>query len=533
MASWKGLGMVTLLGLLAACGEVKGNDGGDDTEDDGDDSDDAADDGEPAAFTIAAAPGRVLLRQGGSADVDVTIERETGFEDAVVVEVADLPGGVTATALTIAAGESAGTVTLSAAANSIQGALDVAVTGTAGDVVESASTRLLVAGEPGTLDLSFAEAGKLVTRAGRAFVSGRGMALQPDGKIIATGSGANEAVTVRLTEDGALDDSFGEGGVVATNLGSNCGGLVVTLPNPDRILVSGWGQGTMGMTDMALFAYTAAGEPDDDFGIGGTVLSDFGGDFGEVHQLLVRDEGALLAIGALFPGGLRVARYTSTGVRDETFNIVEPTLLPDTALLDAEGRIVIGGSVSNATSDFGIARYLASGAPDADFSGGLVSTSFTADSADQVHGLLALADDKLLLVGTTTTPDGKVLALARFDGAGVLDGTFGAGGHVTTAIPMDSQAPNAAVQDADGRILIAGFTRPPATRFPAVARLAPDGTPDPTFGDAGFVTVDFGVGDGTQTGTWGVATDADGRIVISGAAGPNNTVAIVVARLWP
>src|SRR5262245_56548793 len=136
----RGILWTVVAGAAVACGSVKH--GGADAA--------------PGEFQLTAAPASALVRQGASVDVDVTAERgEVGGDIAVTA--GGLPDGVTAEPLTIPDGETSGVLTLEAAGDAAQGEAAVTLTGeaTAGDA--AGELRLLVGGEPGSFDLSFAD----------------------------------------------------------------------------------------------------------------------------------------------------------------------------------------------------------------------------------------------------------------------------------------------------------------------------------------------------------------------------------------
>jgi uncharacterized delta-60 repeat protein len=121
--------------------------------------------------------------------------------------------------------------------------------------------------------------------------------------------------------------------------------------------------------------------------------------------------------------------------------------------------------------------------------------------------------------------------------AGAIDPTFAAGG---VFLPGSGASLHAVAVQPDGRVVAAGqVTGPDGTDF-LVVRLDPDGAPDPSFGTAGRVTVDFtGVaGPGSPFNTeeaTAVALMPDGRIVVGGTgrawAVPNPS--FLAARLTP
>lgn len=87
----------------------------------------------------------------------------------------------------------------------------------------------------GTLDKTFGSSGKLAISAGGAAEAIRGIALQPDGRIILAGVSTssqtagpastllNDAILVRLSARGRLDSTFGTLGIVRSELGSTPG----------------------------------------------------------------------------------------------------------------------------------------------------------------------------------------------------------------------------------------------------------------------------------------------------------------------
>jgi uncharacterized delta-60 repeat protein len=117
----------------------------------------------------------------------------------------------------------------------------------------------------------------------------------------------------------------------------------------------------------------------------------------------------------------------------------------------------------------------------------------------------------LALVGLVTLP-GQALAKD-----GTLDPTFGDAGLVTTDFGYSNPDvdPAVAAIQADGKIVAAGYTNASGGYDFALARYNPDGTLDPTFGTAGLVTTDFG---GTGDTAYAVAIQADGKIVAGGWA---------------
>jgi uncharacterized delta-60 repeat protein len=110
-------------------------------------------------------------------------------------------------------------------------------------------------------------------------------------------------------------------------------------------------------------------------------------------------------------------------------------------------------------------------------------------------------------------PAGRALAAAPGD----LDPTFG-GGRVIVPFGSEAGAGGVAVQP-DGKVVVAGSSE--ARHAFAVARLLPNGSPDPSFGEAGVVTTPLG----EFASSTDVAVQSDGKIVAVGEA--NEDFAIV------
>src|SRR5262249_60035871 len=102
-------------------------------------------------------------------------------------------------------------------------------------------------------------------------------------------------------------------------------------------------------------------------------------------------------------------------------------------VLQGDGKIVLVGFVASSTKDFALARYNANGTLDTGFgSGGKVTTDFSS-SNDIAYAVVLQSDGKIVVAGSATGPStADDFALARYNGNGSLDTSFGAGGKVAT-----------------------------------------------------------------------------------------------------
>jgi uncharacterized delta-60 repeat protein len=156
-----------------------------------------------------------------------------------------------------------------------------------------AVTRHTAAGTP---DATFSGDGAQTTEfAGAGADEASAVAITPAGRIVTAGASdteqAGDLVLAAYTPDGAADTSFSADGVATDDRISTPRGLAVA---PDgRIVAGGHSDG-----DLAVMRFTAAGAPDATFGDGGLRHTDFGG-FGErAAAVAVAADGTVIAAGA-------------------------------------------------------------------------------------------------------------------------------------------------------------------------------------------------------------------------------------------
>jgi len=110
----------------------------------------------------------------------------------------------------------------------------------------------------GSLDTSFSDDGKQTTDFGGGFDYGSDVAIQPDGKIVVVGEGAGDFALARYDADGSLDASFSGDGKQTTDFaGGYDGGRGVAL-QPDGKIVAVGSAGS----NFALARYLGAARPD-------------------------------------------------------------------------------------------------------------------------------------------------------------------------------------------------------------------------------------------------------------------------------
>ncbi|TAL48966.1 MAG: hypothetical protein EPN89_06350, partial [Methylovulum sp.] len=155
-------------------------------------------------------------------------------------------------------------------------------------------------------------------------------------------------------------------------------------------------------------------------------------------------------------------------------------------------------------SDVGADILTANTAPTFLFGGGKVATDFGGN--DDGNSVTVQADGKILLGGWSNIGSSYDFALVRYNTDGSLDTSFGSNGKVTTDFGDDERGHSVAVQ-ADGKILLGGSGSGSSNNDFALVRYNTDGSLDKSFGGDGKVTTDLG---GYEEGN-SVTVQADGK----------------------
>jgi len=286
----------------------------------------------------------------------------------------------------------------------------------------------------GRLDPGFGVGGKVFTPFDEFNGSGAlAVVVQTDGKIVAAGHAANPEAhhdtfaLARYNEDGTLDDTFGNGGLVLTAIYGQAGAgpedraNALAIDSQGRIVVAG--ESGSFFYDMAVARYNADGTLDDTFGDGGKLVKDLGGD-DRAYSVAIQPDGKILiggtawqtdAEGNTSAGEFTVVRLLDDGTPDSGFG-TDGAVLTDfrggddvarSVLLRPDGRIAVAGTIqlsggcSPNTCErygFGMAQYTADGKLDNSFGeDGKIEPDFLVSSG--AYGAVLLSDGVVGLVG--------------------------------------------------------------------------------------------------------------------------------------
>jgi uncharacterized delta-60 repeat protein len=267
---------------------------------------------------------------------------------------------------------------------------------------------------------------------------------------------------------------------------------------------------------------------------------------------VLQTDGKIVAAGES-DRGFAVVRYLSSGEVDRSFGTdgkvmtrigTDPEIedaVSDMALQTDGKIVVVGRSWQQYSQDMAVVRYLPDGQLDPGFGqGGIVTTDFAfavpieeevqigpepllrgqwGGSGQRVRRCKYIYDDAFAVV---IQVDGKLVvggtSLVRYHPDGSLDGSFGAGGRVSTGV-------RALALQQDGKLVAVGGEE---GSF-ALARYNSDGSLDPHFGREGTVRTPLGRVDAAND----VALQADGKLVVVGQSFTGRSIDFAMVRYHP
>ena len=400
------------------------------------------------------------------------------------------------------------------------------------------------------LDTSFGTSGKIVFRASpnaNGTSSGRTVAIDANGKILAGGSGALQGSTItgfavaRFNADGTPDTGFGGGtGYVLVGFSSgstffNSGVQSIAFQSDGKIILAGYAGSANGSLFAVVTRLNTDGTVDSGFAANGSNVSQYGGTTASFNSVVVLPDNSIYAAGSASVGGsgrFLLAKLTAGGALDTTFGTSGSTTTSFTgnakavsmAVNSSNGTIVLGGDVSN---DCALARYASNGALDTAFgTGGKVVAAIVANNPDNIYKVFVSSSGVITALGTLAPAGLERHLLLRFTATGAPDPTFGTNGVAGGFFGNNQEFLYGGAQLANGKIIAVGFTGGTVGSRLAIARYNADGAVDRSFGCAGILLTT----PATTSITFGyeAAVQTNGRVV---AVGQGSSSAILQGNI--
>ena len=349
-------------------------------------------------------------------------------------------------------------------------------------------------GDDGRPDQSFGTAGYAIADFGGVDLA-RAMLVEPGGSVVLGGGSTDTSnslclrvsrfcdeapVLARFTSNGALDPTFGSGGLLrlealaaAYSSREDNVGVMALASLPGERIVAGGGSGSAAF--LAELSSTGTLEPG----------------FGEAGIVTERDPRA------------SGARVRALGV-------------------DGRGRLLLAGMTDSGVTGRGreaaVFRYLPGGVLDTSYGDGLgyVRVPAAAHLAVARDGSVTISNGRAPVWLTRIAPDGK------------LDSNFGEDGLATLPRPPYGARIASIALLPDGGVVAAGTTYK-RSRI-AVFRTHADGSPDPSFGRDGYA--EYAFGHGHRGRVTQMTLDRHGRVLIVGSvdSGRHETMAAIRIR---
>jgi uncharacterized delta-60 repeat protein len=373
-----------------------------------------------------------------------------------------------------------------------------------------------------SLDTTFNGTGYRLQTVGAEESGAYSLAIQTDGKIVVAGSTRttsenDQFALIRLNADGTLDTSFGTGGSAFSPAGVRAVGWgPKVLLQPDGKILLGT---TAWLTQQQTYAfivlrYTSDGVLDTTFNNTGYATANVPGSLWDIcNSMALAADGKIVLVGqALITSGadpdwdLSVMRFNANGSLDTTFDgdgmlkIGTPGADEEgySALVQASGKIVVGGRQNTTVSKYLLTRFNSDGSTDTSF-GTNGWTIYVIDSLNNTVTSMAEQSDGKILVGG----GGRI---TRVSVDGIRDMSFAANGvqgNTNTIEPIEIR-------------VIGGDKFVIGTRY-GVRRYMSNGAFDTHY------SANFSVpGDGCYMRS--VAVQSDGKAVLGGVCNDSNSV---------
>jgi uncharacterized delta-60 repeat protein len=394
-----------------------------------------------------------------------------------------------------------------------------------GGLVIDFESELIRLTESGALDQGFGKAGTLSVPGMIDSILGT-----PDGGIVVpTDPSKGPAAVTKFGPTGAPDPSFGDAGTLRLSLPSGSRLERIAAFPEGGVLVAGveaGGKSCRSCLTPFLTRLTAAGQPDPTYGNGGTAALAPASEprpFNEILAVAVAADGSALVGGQRSGGDAYALLRTPTGAPEAAFaeggalveHHEEPAELGATGLAArAGGGIRLLTERYNDSGDrFGWLADFGAGGGQRRFAGG------TSAVESSPHGSI-VADGGGRFVSMETDPPRAVGSVHGIDRDGKTWKAFGKNGY--TKVPPMFKAMELLPAPGGGVAIVGSFRG----QEMAVLRLGPKGRPLPGFGRAGLAKVRF---PGAAAVANGGVVEADGDIVLVGSA----KARLAVARLLP
>ncbi len=265
-------------------------------------------------------------------------------------------------------------------------------------------------------------------------------AVQSDDKLLLVGetntTGYDRGTTVRLDINGQLDLTFGINGVFYPYPQEVYNGIMGVKIQPDGMIVVCGDllvQPSLSENDYLIMRFDQNGVMDNSFGNGGVVTLDAGPLYGSLMYISFQGDGKIVCSG-LYYAGLATGGYCTSVIRISEQGEIDPSFganglvkieynpiheeLPYGVEIKSDGEIVVAFATPQLppaqNSFFMIKKLNSDGTPDQSFGvDGLIQLNMT--FGDAIHAMAIQSDDKIVIsgIGTNQNDNMQTVLIAR------------------------------------------------------------------------------------------------------------------------
>ncbi len=377
--------------------------------------------------------------------------------------------------------------------------------------------------------------------------------VQAGQKVVSAGTAlspafAGQLVVIRQNEDGSLDPSFNDSGIVLLTNFTESYAYAVQTRSDQKLLVAGTAADANYAFSGLVLRINQDGSLDQSFGQNGIATFRLAGDtYFNAMQILPNNKIVVAgsALDTAFKNQPIVMQLNEDGSLDSSFGIDGVASVPVTEIdnkfnkisVQADGKIVAAGHYGNPITidgqtdfDILIARFTTDGQLDASFSGdGILIDQVSPSYIDDIFGLGINSEGKILVAGYATLADFSYDAIVlQYNSDGTRDLNFADDFMYRYSNAAQDVFLDLTIQ-ANDAILVAGTTGGFFfdNRDFVLVRLKKDGSLDEDFGTAGIVLTEvYGFADEINS----LCLDADERILVAGKANNGQQNDACVAR---
>ena len=384
----------------------------------------------------------------------------------------------------------------------------------------------------GAVDTCFGTNGTVTTDITNDRDYSRVLALQSDGKIVVAGisgysatAGNADFTVVRYNTDGSLDTSFNDDGIVITDIGPGtndddyCRGMAIQ-PN-GKIIIGGRSFLTPSTYGLVVVRYDTDGSLDTTFDGDGKAQFEMPAII-EMYGFALQSDGRILIAGRSFLNGVftgLIARFNTNGSLDTSFGTNGSTTASVSGIfsvaLQPDGKIIASGT-QGPDPAFAIARLNPNGSLDTSFGTNGVTT-YHPTVNDQNWFVKQRFDGQIFIGGHSQVVQGDARGILLRYGQ---DGTLGQ----SVIYPDQNAFWNMGFQP-DGKQLVVGASFVPSSGF-TIKRFIDVNLPDPTFNGGASAVKFLPANVPEASGVNAIVMTRDNRVVVAGSVTEqNNTTA--------